>query len=266
MCEGGPRLLRSILAATCPHGCLQAHPRCLHLGRYGPEGHLCHDTETAFVRTWKPGLSICHWYLAPTCSVPVTLEEHKKIWSFLGDDDADFCDLVSGSHLFGVRQWSTGSWTFLGDDFWMFSVSSSCWCNTGFMLRQFTEAFWVSTAENCGVSAVAVHRWSSNFLSWCTGRFPWSCCSADHRYSTVVLERGDRCPCCAKSFTCPLCATTGALICVAHQQCRLHLVVPQRLIPMVLFVQIIIEIPLLLVDAVADVPVVRVVQVLTGRL
>ena len=26
------------------------------------------------------------------------------------------------------------------------------------MLLQFTEAFWVSTAENCGVSAVAVHQ------------------------------------------------------------------------------------------------------------
>ena len=36
----------------------------------------------------------------------------------------------------------------------MFSVS--CWFNTGYMLRQFTEAFLVQTAENCGVSAVAV--------------------------------------------------------------------------------------------------------------
>ena len=51
--------------------------------------------------------------------------------------------------------------------------------------------------------------------------------------------------------------------CVAHQQGRLHPVVPQRLIPMVLFVQLIIEIPQLL-GAVADVPVVLVVQVLMG--
>ena len=42
----------------------------------------------------------------------------------------------------------------------------------------------------------------------------------------------------------------------AHQHGRLHPVVAQRLISMVLFVQIIIEIPQLL-DAVADVPVVR---------
>ena len=83
-----------------------------------------------------------------------------------------------------------------------------------------------------------------------------------HSYSPVaVLERDDRCPCCAKSFTCPLCATTCALVCVAHQHDRLHPVVALRLIRMVLFVQIIIEIPQLLVDAVADVPVVRVVQV-----
>ena len=79
-------------------------------------------------------------------------------WIHINASLADFYDLVSGSHLFGVRRWSTGSWTFLGDDFWMFSVSSSCWFNTGYMLLQFTEAFWVSTAENCGVSAVAVHQ------------------------------------------------------------------------------------------------------------
>ena len=30
-----------------------------------------------------------------------------------------------------------------------------------------------------------------------TGRFPWSCCSADHGDSTIAaLECGDRCPCC----------------------------------------------------------------------
>ena len=39
---------------------------------------------------------------------------------------------------------------------------------------------------------------SSTFPSWCRGRFPWSCCSADHGDSTVaVLEHGGSCPCCA---------------------------------------------------------------------
>ena len=33
LCEGGPRLQRSILAAACPHGCLQARD-APHLGRY----------------------------------------------------------------------------------------------------------------------------------------------------------------------------------------------------------------------------------------
>ena len=53
---------------------------------------LC-DVGARAVRTWKPGLSTGHWYLAPTCSLPVTLEEHKKIWSFLGDDYAVLYDL-----------------------------------------------------------------------------------------------------------------------------------------------------------------------------
>ena len=57
--DGGPWLLRSILAASCPHG----------------EGLLCFDTVTKSVaravRTWIPGLSTSHWYLAATCSVLV---------------------------------------------------------------------------------------------------------------------------------------------------------------------------------------------------
>ena len=60
-----------------------------HHGRYGPEGHLCRDTVPAFVaraaRTWKPGLSTSHWYLAPTCSVPARLMS-TGILKFLGDD------------------------------------------------------------------------------------------------------------------------------------------------------------------------------------
>ena len=94
-------------------------------------------------------------------------------------------------------------------------------------IRQFTEAFMVQTA-NCGVSAVAVPHGRRYFLSWCRGRFPWPCCSADHSSSPVaVLGQGDRWPCCAGrsglpwSFTCPLCAVTGAWFRFAvavHQQ------------------------------------------------
>ena len=46
--EGGPWLLRSILAVTCPHGFLQAQ-NALHLGRYGPGGHLCRVSMAALV-------------------------------------------------------------------------------------------------------------------------------------------------------------------------------------------------------------------------
>ena len=54
--------------------------------------HFLRDGGARAVRTWKPGLSTGHWYLAVTCSVPVTPEEHKKFWSFLGDDYAVFHD------------------------------------------------------------------------------------------------------------------------------------------------------------------------------
>ena len=37
--------------------------------------------------------------------------------------------------------------------------------------------------------------WSCKIsLSWCRGRFPWSCCSADHTNSPVARGQGGRCP------------------------------------------------------------------------
>ena len=90
------------------------------------------------VRTWKPRLSTSHWNLAPTCSVPVTPEEHRKIWSFLGDDYAELFlrPLVSGSHLCGAflaaRLKSTGIWIILGDDFGPVSaLSAHAWFDSG---------------------------------------------------------------------------------------------------------------------------------------
>ena len=119
-----------------------SHPRLAarHLGRYGPERHLCRDTETASVaravRTWKSGLSSIHWYLAP-CSVPVTPEEHRTIWSFLGVHYAELFlwPLVSGSHLCGVF------YDPLSKSFWFFwkmtsciSVCSTPWFDSGYVL------------------------------------------------------------------------------------------------------------------------------------
>ena len=40
-------------------------------------------------------------------------------------------------------------------------------------------SFWSDSAENCGFSAAACHRWSSTSRSWCRGRFLWFYCSVD---------------------------------------------------------------------------------------
>ena len=155
------------------------------------------------------------------------------------------------------------SWTFLGDHFWMFSVSNSCWFNTGYMLLQFTEAFGVSTAENCGVSAVAVHHGRRLLLHGAQADFHGLAVQQtigipQFQFLNEVIDVPV-----VPSRSHARCVQRQVPFCVAHQQGRLHSVVSQRLIPMVLFVQMFIEIPQLL-DAVADVPVVRVVQVLTG--
>ena len=75
----------------------------------------------------------------------------------------------------------------------------------------------VQSAENFGNSAVAVHRWSSIFLSWCRGRGPMVFCSEDHRYSPVAPQHGDRRPCCTVRagqdfFCCPLCLTVTCTV------------------------------------------------------
>ena len=70
-----------------------------HYDRYGPEGHFCRDTVTASgaraVRTWKPGLSTCHWYLAATCSVLVLPEECCS--GFFWEITSGFLPLFSAS-------------------------------------------------------------------------------------------------------------------------------------------------------------------------
>ena len=40
-------------------------------------------------------------------------------------------------------------------------------------------SFWSDSAENCGFSAAACHRWSLTSRSWCRGRFLWFYCSVD---------------------------------------------------------------------------------------
>ena len=73
-------------------------------------------------------------------------------------------------------------------------------------------------------------------LSWCRGRPHGPDCSSDHKDSPVLLQQGDRCPCC-----------TGR----ADFPCR------ERPIPIVLAVQQTIEILLFLFDKMIDLPVVQ---------
>ena len=55
---------------------------------------LLRDGGALAVRTWKPGLSKSHFYLAPTCPVPVTPLEHRKIWCFPETSSRFFYDLL----------------------------------------------------------------------------------------------------------------------------------------------------------------------------
>ena len=115
------------------------------------------------------------------------------------------------------------------------AVFSASWFDSGYMLLPFyaflveffpySAQFLVLSGPRCArVTEVA----SSISLSWCRGRFPRPCCSADHSSSPVAaLGQGDRWPCCAGRavFSCRsralLCATTGARLRFAvavHQQ------------------------------------------------
>ena len=47
--------------------------------------------------------------------------------------------------------------------------------STGAVFGQGDMSVCVFLVRKTGFSAVAVHRWSSTSLSWCRGRFPWSC-------------------------------------------------------------------------------------------
>ena len=298
-----PRSPRPRLVSGCCLRSTRARPRLLRTAwfysgyKFLPRSRRLFGTNSTFflrdggaraVRTWKPGLFTSQWYLAPTCSLPVRPEEHKKtgvserrlhdlistvpvsgshlcgacllisteIRIFLGfdfrtcfrtqrlclvrqwiqfravcgffqrmlwfDSGYIFCvsvraysaqflvrqwihglrhighssePLVSDSHLFGVRWWSTGLWSFLEDDFRMDSVSSSCLFNTGYMSTSVYGGFYGSDCRKLRKFRSCSSSRSSTFPSWCRGIFSWSCCSADHSYSpAAVLERGDRCP------------------------------------------------------------------------
>ena len=151
----------------------------------------------------KNNYAVCgfYWRRCSSRCVPVLCRQVQDAWHH-GQFDSE------GQLPRGVLE----KCVFLGDDVIFFRIQLFG-STVDTYLCQSTEAWSVvPTAENCGKSAVAVHRWSSIFLSWCTGRFPWSCCSADHGVSTVaVLARGDRCPWYGGRAGTSLCSTTGAL-------------------------------------------------------
>ena len=88
----------------------------------------------------------------------------------------------------------TENLVFLGDDVVCFRIRLSG--STVDALRQSPEA-WSRTAENCGFSAVAVHRWSSTSFRAAEADPHGPVYPAVHRDSLVAVRICGRCPCCA---------------------------------------------------------------------
>ena len=194
-----------------------------HLGRYGPEGHFCRDAETASVaravRTWKPGLSTSHWYLAP-CSVLVSPEEHRKISVF---------------------------WKFTARNYFYGPLYLAVICAVYSTTRQ--SRVWSSPLEYKSMDFSG-----RRILVW----FP---------HSVLLGSTVDTCLASVyEAFWLPHCRKLRILrSCSSSKVVDIH-VFTQMLFPMVLIVQKTTEIPQLLVDTMADVPFVLVVQCWLCRL
>ena len=124
----------------------------------------------------------------------------QENWNSLGYD-LFLLPLVSGSHLFGVGVQDYGLfWDMISGN----AVSSASWFDSGYMLLP-VYGFWCIFPYSLQCLVLSGPRYApvTEFtslisLSWCRGRCPWSCCSADHSNSPVaVLGQGDRWPCCA---------------------------------------------------------------------
>ena len=134
----------------------------------------------------------------------------------------------------------------MGDAFWMFPVSSTIWFNTGYMLCQFTEAF--GRGQLHGFFCTSPCIWQS--LVQCILRHDVDTCFAS------VYE----------AFWLPHCRKLRTLRSCSSSKVVDIYVFTQFLFPMVLFVQKTIEIPQLLVDTMADVLFMLVVQCWLCRL
>ena len=110
--------------------------------------------------------------------------------------------LLMSIQRFLVRQWvrkcqSTEAWV-------LFPFSAQCLVLWGTCCASVTWCFWSDILENCGFSAVAVHR-----RSWCRGRFPWSCLRKTIETPQLQYLPGGRCSCCAGRVPCPLLSTSA---------------------------------------------------------
>ena len=187
-------------SSRCVPSCGRQAPDAWHHGRYAPEGlfrALIPAVICARLVLLVFRLALCSlWLSAGPRAGRYGPEAQLCSWLVLTGDDALRAVLpfiVVRPKMLGIMACMTRGDDVICSRIQLFGSTVDTY------LRQSTEAWYViQTVENCGNSAVAVHRWSSNFLSWCRGGVPWSCCSADHGDSTVaVLVRGDRRPCCA---------------------------------------------------------------------
>ena len=103
-----PRAPRPCLVSGC--GLRSTRFQLLRTAHFGTNSTLfLREGDARTVRTREPGLSTSHWDLVPTCSVPVTLEDHREIWSHLFgvQDYGLFWKMTSGKfpYSFLFRQW-----------------------------------------------------------------------------------------------------------------------------------------------------------------
>ena len=148
-----------------------------------------------------------HWYLAP-CLVPVSPEEHRKIWSFLGDAYAELFlrPLVSGSHLCGVFYDPTVSCSEFAFGvqeygfFWktnsgMVSVFSTLWFDSGYMHGVSLRGLLTSTLQKTADSPQLQFIEGSRHPCLYADAVPHGPdCSENHRDSTVARRHDGRCP------------------------------------------------------------------------
>ena len=123
-CLGGTRTgFRILRTAWCHHGysCMLWFWRPWKKSTHPPRGG-----GARAIRRWKPGLSAHTWYLAPTCSVPVSPEEHRYMGVFWETTTRIYFNGPLNLTVTCSLLVSTGKCTVLGDDFRKCSLFVVC--------------------------------------------------------------------------------------------------------------------------------------------